>query len=173
MPDPFTILTKRIKAWFDNSVAFVPDDVQEQIDDAAEAAANAPPATGLLANTGSMCLCDKGIAPMSLILGQPTVLASGTPAFNKLNAAPLVSVPSFTMCTSTTNPEVQAATSAAMGVLTPMPCVPSILTPEWSGTSTVVNVAGQPAVTDKSTIKCAWGGTVKILTTANVIVKLS
>lgn len=173
MPDPFAILMARVKAWFSNSTAFVPDEVQDQMDDAAEAAANAPPATGLLANTGSMCLCDKGIAPMALILGQPTVLASGTPAFNKLNAEPLASVPSFTMCTSTSNPEVQAATSAAMGVLTPMPCVPVIPTVQWSGTSTVVNVAGQPAVTDKSTIKCEWGGTIKILSTANQIVKLS
>ncbi|MFM7042568.1 MAG: DUF4280 domain-containing protein [Planctomycetaceae bacterium] len=173
MPDPFSILMNRFLAWFNNQVAYVPDDVQESMDTATEAAAAAPPATGLLVNTGSMCLCNKGIAPMPLAAGVPTVMASGTPSFNKLNATPLEAVPSFTMCTSTSNPEVAAATSAAMGVLTPMPCVPVIPTMQWSGTSTVVNIAGQPAVTDKSSITCQWGGTIKIITTANLTVKLS
>ncbi len=37
---------------------------------------------------------------------------------------PFVSIMPFAMCTSPANPTVAAATAAAMGVLTPMPCIP-------------------------------------------------
>jgi hypothetical protein len=104
-------------------------------------------------------------------MGLPTVMTSATPALNESSATISV-LPTFGMCTSQANPTVATATAAAMGVLTPMPCVP-VFIPPWSGTSTTVNLAGLPAVNAMSSLKCSWGGTIKVTVTANQTVKTS
>lgn len=146
----------------------VPQAVQDQLD---ANAAVAPPAVKTIVNSGSTCMCDKGLAPCVVAMGLPTVMTSMTPALNELNASP-AALPTFGMCTSQANPTVATATSAAMGVLTPMPCVP-VFIPPWSGTSTTVNLSGAPAVNAMSSLKCSWGGTIKVTVTANQTVKTS
>lgn len=144
----------------------VPENVQVQLDANAAVAA---PATKTIVNSGSTCMCDKGLAPCVVAMGLPTVMTVQTPSLNALTATP-AELPTFGMCTSQTNPTVAAATSAAMGVLTPMPCVP-VFIPPWSGTSATVKLTGSPAVNAMSTLKCAFGGTIKVTVTANQTVK--
>ncbi len=71
-----------------------------------------------------------------------------------------VNVPTFGMCTSLANPEVASATAAALGVLTPMPCVPA-LTPWTPGAPTVL-IGGKPALVAGSQCQCVFGGVVEI-----------
>jgi hypothetical protein len=65
------------------------------------------------------------------------------------------------MCTSLSNPEVAAATAAALGVLTPMPCVPNTVSP-WAPGSPLVTYDGNPALDDSCICNCAWGGEISI-----------
>lgn len=108
---------------------------------------------------GAMVLCSFGMAPMTLdVLPADRVMIEGTPAANITCSTP-VNIPTFGMCTSLANPEVAAATAAALGVLTPMPCVPA-LSP-WIPVSTTL-IGGQPALVAASTCMCAFGGVVNI-----------
>ena len=65
------------------------------------------------------------------------------------------------MCQSLANPATAAATSAALGVLTPTPCVPVIPAPWVPGAPTVF-LANQPALDDTSTLMCQWAGVIQV-----------
>lgn len=75
---------------------------------------------------GASMKCTFGTAPSTLIVIDPTVMGGGKPAANIMHHKPMASIPPFGTCSSMANP---AATSAALGVLTPMPCVPVIAAP--------------------------------------------
>ena len=66
------------------------------------------------------------------------------------------------MCTSIANPAVSAATAAALGVLTPMPCIPVTVAP-WIPGSPRVLVGSKPALNNSSKLMCSWGGVITIL----------
>lgn len=107
-----------------------------------------------------MLMCSFGVAPASLIvLPTDNVMIEGRPAAN-ITCSTIINVPTFGMCTSLANPEVATATAAALGVLTPMPCVP-VLTP-WVSASTTL-IGGSPAVVAGSMCQCAYGGVVEIM----------
>jgi hypothetical protein len=72
------------------------------------------------------------------------------------------------MCKTQANPQVAAATAAAMGVLTPMPCIPVITAP-WSPGASLAEIDGQKALTDDSKCTCAWTGSVEITDPGNSI----
>ena len=74
---------------------------------------------------------------------------------------PNANVPSFMMCQSMSNPTVAAATAAAQGTLTPQPCVP-VLPQPWSPGASSVTVANRPALHDRCTCSCQWGGTISV-----------
>jgi hypothetical protein len=59
------------------------------------------------------------------------------------------------------NPEVAAATTTALGVLTPMPCIPATVTP-WAPGSPTVTIANMPALNNSCTLNCMWGGVITI-----------
>jgi Domain of unknown function (DUF4280) len=101
---------------------------------------------GVLVVAGANLMCSFGVAPSALIMD------------NK----PMVNIPPFGMCTSPSNPTVAAATAAAMGVLTPMPCVPAIAAP-WVPGSPTVMVGTAPALNNSSKCMCNWGGVIQIL----------
>jgi uncharacterized Zn-binding protein involved in type VI secretion len=112
--------------------------------------------------TGATAMCSFGVAPSSLVfLPTPRVTVEGRPVATITDNLPMVNVPPFGMCTSLSNPTVAAATSAALGVLTPMPCVPVIPAPWAPGTPRTV-VGGKPVLAAGSTCNCAWGGVVTI-----------
>ena len=111
--------------------------------------------------SGAMMQCSFGTAPSTLnVLPVNRVNAGGPPAANIMDFAPIVNIPPFGMCTSLANPTVAAATAAALGVLTPMPCVP-VTTPWVPGAPTVL-LANMPTLNDSSKCMCAWAGVISI-----------
>ncbi|MGZ5277038.1 MAG: DUF4280 domain-containing protein, partial [Caldimonas sp.] len=80
---------------------------------------------------------------------------------NIMDNVPMVNIMPFGMCTSPSNPTVAAATAAALGVLTPMPCIPATTAPWAPGAATVL-LANMPALDDTSTLMCMWGGVIKV-----------
>ena len=111
---------------------------------------------------GAMMTCSFGVAPSSLIvLPQNRVMTNNMPAANIMDNKPIVNIPPFGMCSSLANPQVAAATTAALGVLTPMPCIPVTVTP-WAPGSPTVMLANMPTLNNTCTLNCTWGGVITI-----------
>jgi uncharacterized Zn-binding protein involved in type VI secretion len=109
--------------------------------------------------------CSFGMAPSVLnVIPSAKVLVEGKPAATIMDFAPATNIPPFGMCMSLANPTVAAATSAALGVLTPMPCLP--VTTPWKPGASKTMVGGLPALTFGSTCQCSWGGIIQIMTPA-------
>lgn len=112
--------------------------------------------------TGGMLSCPFGAAPVPFsALPVPRVVIGGMPAGVMTDMAPIVNIPPFGMCTSLSNPTVAAATAAALGVLTPMPCIPVPAGP-WINPAPNVLIGGRPAISDGSKLMCAWGGQISV-----------
>jgi len=112
--------------------------------------------------TGAMMMCSFGAAPSTLsVLPLNKVMVGGPPAANIMDNKPMVNVAPFGVCMSLANPTVAAATAAALGVLTPMPCIPNTAAPWVVGAPTVL-LGNMPALNDSSMLMCNWGGVIKI-----------
>ncbi|MBK8537170.1 MAG: DUF4280 domain-containing protein [Candidatus Competibacteraceae bacterium] len=112
-------------------------------------------------NTATL-MCSFGVAPSTMIvLPQNKVMTSNMPAANIMDNKPIANIPPFGMCITPSNPAVASATAAALGVLTPMPCVPVIPAPWVVGSPTVL-LGNMPALNNTSTLMCAWGGVITI-----------
>lgn len=117
---------------------------------------------------GAQLLCSFGMLPSSLVvLPANRVLSGNQPAANILDHKPMLNVQPFGMCMSLANPQVAAATSAAMGVLTPQPCIPMTQTPWTPGAPTLL-IGNLPAVDNTCTCQCLWGGVVSVLNPGQV-----
>ncbi|MFH1480700.1 MAG: DUF4280 domain-containing protein [Pseudomonadota bacterium] len=126
---------------------------------------------GLLVCMGAMLQCSFGMAPSSLVvLPQNRVLVT-TPAANIMDNKPMVNILPFGMCTSLANPAVAAATAAALGVLTPMPCIPVTPSPWIIGSPTVL-LANMPALNNTSKLMCTWAGVISILSAGQFTVMI-
>ena len=111
---------------------------------------------------GAMLQCSFGVAPSSLmVLPANRVMVNNMPAANIMDNKPMANIPPFAMCQSMANPTVAAATAAALGVLTPMPCIPAIAAPWVPGAPTVL-IANMPALNNSSKCLCNWGGMISI-----------
>lgn len=111
---------------------------------------------------GAMLLCSFGAAPATLIvLPVNATTVGGLPAATIMDFAPIVNIPTFGMCNTPSNPAVAAATAAALGVLTPMPCVPVTVAP-WVVGAPPVLINNIPALDTTSKCMCAWGGVITI-----------
>ena len=106
---------------------------------------------GNFVTQGAVLQCSFGLSPCTLVITVPSRPKC------------------IGMCQSLTNPTVSSATSAAMGVLTPMPCVPVISAP-WSPGSSQVKVGGVPALTDNSKCMCSYMGNISIVSPGNTMV---
>jgi hypothetical protein len=82
------------------------------------------------------------------------------PDANIMDHIPMTNIMPFGVCSSMANPEVAAATAAALGVLTPMPCVPATPAPWVTGAPTVL-LANFPTLDNVSTLDCIWGGVIQ------------
>jgi hypothetical protein len=111
---------------------------------------------------GAKTKCSMGLAPSVLmVLPVNKVLTSYVPAANIMDNKPFVNILPFGTCSSLANPAVAAATSAAMGVLTPMPCTPMTSAP-WAPGAPTVMIANQPALDTPSKLICSFGGNISI-----------
>lgn len=112
--------------------------------------------------TGATLSCSFGAAPVPFsALPAPRVMINSRPAGVMTDMAPAVNIPPFGMCSSLSNPTVASATAAAMGALTPMPCVPVPAGP-WLNPAPKVLIGGQQAISDGSKLTCAWGGQISV-----------
>lgn len=110
---------------------------------------------------GASMMCSFGVAPSTLVVLPENRTLTGTPAANIMDFKPIVNVPPFGMCSSLANPTVAAATTAALGVLTPMPCVPLTTSP-WAPGAPTVLIGSMPALDSNSKLMCNWGGVIQI-----------
>lgn len=117
---------------------------------------------GLPVVAGAVILCTMGLSPGTLnVTSQNKVLLGGAPAATVNDTAPMVNVGPCGMCTSLANPTVASATAAALGVLTPMPCVPAPIGMWICGPAPLT--AGQRGLTSDGTLMCSYGGSLSIL----------
>ena len=109
---------------------------------------------------GAMMQCSFGVAPSSLVV-LPTnkVMTNNVPDANIMDHIPMVNIMPFGMCSSPSNPTVAAATAAALGVLTPMPCIPATPAPWIAGAPTVL-LGNFPSLDNVSQLMCIWGGVI-------------
>ena len=109
---------------------------------------------GIAVVSGASCVCTMGTAPGQITpTNQPTVRIGGKPAASIADA----------------DPAVAAATAAAMGVLTPQPCVPAPAG-GWICPGKV-RVGGKPILTSDGKLTCSYGGSISITNPGQVAVK--
>jgi len=114
--------------------------------------------------SGATLQCSFGVAPSVLnVLPVNRTLTGGMPAANLQDHIPLLNILPFGLCSSLANPTVAAATAAALGVLTPMPCVPATATPWVPGGPPTVLLGGMPALDANGTLMCTWAGVIKVV----------
>ena len=126
---------------------------------------------GQVVVNGAMLQYTFGAAPSALtVLPVAKVMASSQPAATIMDSKPMANIKPFGMCMSPTNPQVAAATAAAMGVLTPQPCIPATASPWTPGTPTVT-IGGQPVLTNVCKCMCTWGGVISVTANPNMTVQ--
>jgi len=116
---------------------------------------------------GATAACSFGAAPASVIVLPTHQCLAGSPAGNVTDQIPIVNVCPFGGCSSLANPAVAAATAAALGVLTPMPCVPVPVGPWLPGVAKAL-LKGAPALDQISKLLCAWAGVIQIVNAGQV-----
>ncbi len=112
--------------------------------------------------TGAKMTCTMGAAPAVFNATPKMVVTNYMAAGNIMDFVPMMNIPPFGVCQSPSNPMVAAATAAALGVLTPMPCIPATTSP-WTPGSPKVLVAGQPALNNTSKNMCMWAGSISFV----------
>lgn len=111
---------------------------------------------------GAQTLCSFGVAPSVLNVIPTPLLIEGRPPASIFDTAMGVNIVPFGLCTSLLNPITAAQTSAALGVLTPGTCTPTVPTP-WTPGAPNVMVGGKPALTMGSQCNCIYGGVITVV----------
>jgi hypothetical protein len=112
--------------------------------------------------SGATIMCPFGSGTASFnATNSPLTRIEGKVVGNIADGDPNINIPTFGMCNTLSNPQVAAATAAAMGVLTPQPCVP--VTKAWIPESVTTLAGAKPVLTQGCTCMCAYGGTIKIV----------
>ena len=115
----------------------------------------------LLVTSGAVLSCTFGAAPSTFVVLPVNPVMVDMPAANIMDNIPLVNILPFGVCSSIANPTVIAATAAALGVLTPMPCIPMTVAPWVAGAPTVL-IGNMPALSSDSKLLCSWAGSISI-----------
>lgn len=116
---------------------------------------------GFCVCAGAMLSCPFGNAPSSFVVLPKNKVVSAMPIATIMDNVPMMNIMPFGLCSSLANPTVAAATAAALGALTPMPCVPIFPAP-WAPGSPTVMIGNTPALNQSSKLMCAWGGAISI-----------
>ena len=126
----------------------------------------------LLVVTGAIVQCAGAVPPgiASFVANPGTVKGMKVDVGTKMQFTP-ANMATFGMCNLPANPTVAAATSAALGVLTPMPCVPAIAAP-WMPGAMKVKINKIPALHDGCTANCSYGGLISVKFPGQVKVKV-
>jgi hypothetical protein len=126
----------------------------------------------LQAVNGAVLRCSMGLAPGTLQI-PPTrrVMAGGMPAATIPDHVPLLNIMPFGLCASPANPAVAAATAAALGVPTPMPCLPATPAPWVPGAPTVL-IGSVPALDNTCRLACLWAGVIEFVSPGQVTVHI-
>jgi len=121
---------------------------------------------------GAQMMCTFGLAPSSLVV-LPTnkVFTNMMPDANIMDFVPMENIMPFGMCSSPANPVVAAATAAALGVLTPMPCIPATTSP-WTPGGITVNLGNFTTLDNVSQLMCMWGGVITFVDAGEVTVNV-
>lgn len=118
---------------------------------------------GNLVCSNAMMTCSFGMIPSVF---QATncmqVMANGVVG-NCMDAMP-ANVMNFGMCTSLANPMVVSATAAALGVLTPQPCIP-VPCGLWITPKMNILIKNAPALSSDAKLLCAYGGIIQFSNT--------
>jgi hypothetical protein len=115
---------------------------------------------------GALLTCTGAFVPAPVpFVALPTsrVMAGGMPAGDMMSNVPMANIPSFGACKMPTNPTVAAATAAAAGVLTPMPCVPATAAPWMPSGPPKVMMGGKPGLDASCKLLCTWGGQISVV----------
>ncbi|MEG2104791.1 MAG: DUF4280 domain-containing protein [Oscillospiraceae bacterium] len=110
--------------------------------------------------SGATIACSNGTTPGQL-MSQSAIKIGGAPALTTKDITPITNVSPCGNCTSLTFPATASATAAALGVLTPMPCIPAPLS-IWTCSGTPL-VGGSPGLSTAGNLKCAYGGIISIV----------
>ena len=107
-------------------------------------------------------MCSFGTTPAPLkVTSQATVMAEGKPVATIQDCQGMANIGPFGMCTSLANPQVAAATAAALGVLTPQPCIP-VPAGTWIPTKPKVLIGGKPCLASDCKMMCAYAGSLSV-----------
>ena len=121
---------------------------------------------------GATLMCTFGMMPSTLIVLPVNRVMATQPAANIMDHIPMVNIPPFGMCMSIANPMVAAATAAAMGVLTPVPCLPVIPAP-WTPGALKTVIANFPALDNTCQCMCNWAGVITVTVPGQVQVQVA
>lgn len=117
---------------------------------------------GLCVCGGATLSCSFGAAPSVMNVLPVARVMSSMALASIMDNIPLMNILPFGMCSSMANPMVAAATAAALGVLTPMPCIPVTTAPWMPGVPTVL-IGNKPALDNTCKLMCNWGGVIQVV----------
>ena len=125
-------------------------------------------------SAGAILQCSFGAAPstLSVIPSGTLINATGSLAATIMDYTPITNISPFGVCSSPANPTVAAATAAAAGTLTPMPCIPNIPA-SWIPGSPKILINNIPALTDDSQCMCVWAGIISVTAPGQAKVQFS
>jgi hypothetical protein len=114
-----------------------------------------------LVTMGAKLMCPMGAAPATMIVPpSKMVLGENMPVATIMDNT-VANLTTFGTCLSLANPATASLTAAALGVLTPGPCIPVVPAP-WTPANPLTLVGGVPAINQTSTCVCAYGGTIMV-----------
>ncbi len=109
---------------------------------------------------GTLLKCSFGNAPVPIMVLPDKKVNSMLPVAVKSDHIPFLNILPFGMCSNPANPMVIAATAAAMGVLTPVPCIPCTVQ-DWTGACGKVKIKGKEVINMDSRLQCLYGGSIQ------------